>query len=68
MEIITIKNKLINTNKVISLDYAYSDKVQKHYLIILLDVISTDNKIYIEVKDQSDYNLIIIDVKNQLNK
>jgi hypothetical protein len=66
---IKIKNKYLNSNKVISLEYATSDKNNKNYLIINVDTINLENcKIFIEVTGEPEFIQIVEQVKNQINK
>jgi len=66
---IKIKNKFLNLNKVLSLEYATSEKNGKNYLIINVDSVNVENaKIFIEVTNQDEFNQIINEVKNQINK
>lgn len=65
---IKIKNKHLNSNKVISLEYAVSEKNNKHYCIINIDSVNIESaKIFIEVRNEDEFNQIINEVKNQLN-
>ena len=64
---IEIKNEFVNKLKLISLSYATSQKNNKNYLIIELDVIDrNNNKKFIEVLNEEEYKKIIETVKNQL--
>ena len=66
---IKIKNKYLNSNKVISLEFATSDKNNKNYLIINVDTINLENcKIFIEVTGEPEFTQIVEQVKNQMNK
>lgn len=66
---IKIKNKYLNSNKVISLEFATSDKNNKNYIIVNLDTINMENcKIFIEVTGEQEFNQIVEQVKNQINK
>jgi hypothetical protein len=66
---IKIKNKFLNPNKVLSLEYATSEKNNKNYCIINIDSINIENaKIFMEVTNQDEFNQIINEVKNQINK
>jgi hypothetical protein len=61
---IQIKNQWINGNK-ISLSYAESEKNNKNYLIVLLDT-KENNKIFIEVQNESEFTAVLQQVKNQM--
>ena len=62
-----IKNEFLNKLKLISLSYATSQKNNKNYLIIELDVMDrANNKKFIEVANEEEYKEIINNVKNQL--
>lgn len=63
---IQVKNQWINGNKIVSLSYAESEKNNKNYLILLLDT-KENNKIFIEVQNESEFMAIMQQVKNQLN-
>ena len=63
---IQIKNQWINGNKVVSLQYAESEKNNKNYLIVLLDVSVKENKLFIEVQNESEFTAIVQQVKNQM--
>jgi len=66
---IKIKNKYLNSNKVISLEFATSDKNNKNYIIVNLDTINLENcKIFIEVTNEQEFNQIVEQVKNQISK
>lgn len=66
---IKIKNKYLNLNKVLSLEYATSEKNGKNYCIINIDSVNIENaKIFMEVTNQDEFNAIINEVKNQINK
>ena len=66
---IKIKNKYLNSNKVISLEYAVSDKNNKHYIIVNVDTINLENcKMFIEVTGEPEFIQIVEQVKNQLSK
>ena len=66
---IKIKNNYLNSNKVISLEYAVSDKNNKNYIIINVDTINLENcKIFIEVTGEPEFTQIVEQVKNQINK
>lgn len=66
---IKIKNKYLNSNKVISLEFATSDKNNKNYIIINVDTINLENcKIFIEVTNEQEFNQIVEQVKNQISK
>ena len=66
---IKIKNKYLNSNKVISLEFATSDKNNKNYIIINVDTINLENcKIFIEVTGEPEFIQIVEQVKNQMNK
>lgn len=64
---IQIKNQWINGNKIVSLSFAESEKNNKCYLIVLLDVSNKENnKIFIEVQNENEYNAVLQQVKNQM--
>ena len=63
---IQVKNQWINDNKIVSLSYAESEKNNKNYLIVLLDT-KENNKIFIEVQNESEFMAIMQQIKNQLN-
>jgi hypothetical protein len=63
---IQVKNQWVNGNKIVSLSYAESEKNNKNYLILLLDT-KENNKIFIEVQNESEFMAIMQQVKNQLN-
>ncbi len=64
---IQIKNQWINGNKIVSISYAESEKNNKNYLIVLLDVSQKENnKIFIEVQNDSEFTAVLQQVKNQL--
>jgi hypothetical protein len=64
---IQIKNQWINGNKIVSISYAESEKNNKNYLIVLLDVLQKENnKIFIEVQNDSEFTAVLQQVKNQL--
>lgn len=66
---IKIKNKYLNLNKILSLEYATSEKNNKNYCIISIDSVNVENaKIFMEVTDQDEFNAIINEVKNQINR
>lgn len=66
---IKIKNKYLNLNKVLSLEYAVSEKNNKNYCIISIDSINIENaKIFMEVTNQDEFNEIINQVKNQITR
>jgi hypothetical protein len=66
---IKIKNKYLNSNKVISLEFATSDKNNKNYIIINVDTVNLENcKIFIEVTGEQEFKEIVEQVKNQINK
>ena len=66
---IKIKNQYLNSNKVISLEYAVSNKNNKNYIIVNLDTINIENcKIFIEVTGEQEFNQIVEQVKTQINK
>jgi len=66
---IKIKNKYLNSNKVISLEFATSDKNNKNYIIINVDTINLENcKIFIEVTGEQEFKEIVEQIKNQINK
>lgn len=62
---IKIKNKSFNLSKVISIDYATSETSKKNWLIVILDA-EKENKVFIEIQDETEYNNIILDVTNQI--
>lgn len=61
---IKIKNKLFNYDLVISLDYATNDE-GKAWLLVILKT-DKDNKVWIPVLDEKEYQSIILDVINQV--
>lgn len=64
---IQIKNQWINGNKIVSLSYAESEKNNKNYLIVLLDVSSKENnKIFIEVQNENEFTAVLQQIKNQM--
>lgn len=63
---IQVKNQWINGNKIVSLQFAQSEKNNKNYMIIVLDVISKENKIFIEVQTESEFTAILQQIKNQM--
>jgi len=63
---IQVKNQWINGNKIVSLQYAQSEKNNKNYMIIVLDVISKENKIFIEVQTENEFTAILQQIKNQM--
>ena len=63
---IQVKNQWINSNKIVSLQFAQSEKNNKNYMIIVLDVISKENKIFIEVQTESEFTAILQQIKNQM--
>lgn len=64
---IKIKNKYLNSNKVISLEFATSDKNGKNYLIINLDTVNLENcKMFIEVTGEPEFLQIVEQVKQQM--
>ena len=64
---IQIKNQWINGNKIVSISYAESEKNNKNYLIVLLDVSQKENnKIFIEVQNESEFTAVLQQVKNQM--
>jgi hypothetical protein len=64
---IQVKNQWINGNKIVSLSFAESEKNNKNYLIILLDVsVKENNKIFIEVQNENEFMAIMQQVKNQM--
>jgi len=63
---IKIKNKMFNYSKVLSLDYAHqSDVSKKCWLIVTLDA-EKESKIFVQIKDETEYHNIILDVVNQI--
>jgi len=66
---IKIKNKYLNLNKILSLEYATSEKNNKNYCIINIDSVNIENaKIFMEVTNQDEFNQIINEVKNQIKQ
>jgi hypothetical protein len=63
---IQVKSQWINGNKIVSLQFAQSEKNNKNYMIIVLDVISKENKIFIEVQTESEFTAILQQIKNQM--
>lgn len=64
---IQIKNQWINGNKIVSLSFAESEKNNKCYLIVLLDVSSKENnKIFIEVQNENEFTAVLQQIKNQM--
>ena len=64
---IQIKNQWINGNKIVSISYAESEKNNKNYLIVLLDVSQKENnKIFIEVQNDSEFTAVLQQIKNQM--
>jgi hypothetical protein len=51
--------------KNVSLSYAESEKNNKNYLIVLLDT-KENNKIFIEVQNESEFTAVLQQVKNQM--
>lgn len=65
---IEIQGKLINTNKVVSIEYKHSDKNQKHYVILLLDVLNEkQNKMFFEVENEQAGKALLAGVKTFFN-
>jgi hypothetical protein len=62
---IKIKNKVFNYSKVVSLDYAKNQTSKKNFLLVNLTT-DKDNKVFIEVQDETEYHNIILDVVNQI--
>jgi hypothetical protein len=51
---------------VLSLDYAHqSDVSKKCWLIVTLDA-EKESKIFVQIKDETEYHNIILDVVNQI--
>ena len=64
---IQVKNQWINTNKIISISFAESEKNNKCYLIVLIDILTKENnKIFIEVANENEFTAILQQVKNQM--
>jgi len=63
---IQVKNQWLNGNKIVSVQFAQSEKNNKNYMIIVLDVISKENKIFIEVQTESEFTAILQQIKNQM--
>lgn len=63
---IKIKNKYLNINKVISLEFATSEKNNKFYVIVFIDTPMEINKIFIEITGEDEFNFIIDEVKKQM--
>ena len=62
---IKIKNKMFNYSKVVSLEYAQNRESKKSWLIINLTT-EKDNTVFIEVKDETEYHNMILDIVNQI--
>jgi len=62
---IKLKNKVFNYSKVVSLDYAHNPLTKKNWLIVNLTT-DKDNKVFIEVQDETEYNNLILDVVGQI--
>ena len=62
---IKIKNKMFNYSKVVSLDFAQNEASKKNWLIVNLTT-EKDNKVFIEVKDETEYHNMILDIVNQI--
>ena len=64
---IKVKNKWINSDKIISLDYATKtvETGTKHWMVIVMDVIN-EPKIFFEIQSESEFQNIVNDVINQL--
>ena len=62
---IKIKNKMFNYSKVVSIDYGQTKESKKNWLIVNLST-EKDNKVFIEVKDETEYHNIVLDVVNQI--
>lgn len=62
---IKIKNKMFNYSKVVSLDFAQNEASKKNWLIVNLTC-EKDNKVFIEVKDETEYHNIIVEISNQI--
>ena len=66
---IQIKNQYVNDNKIITLQFATSEKTNKCWLVVNLDTQTKEtNKLFIEVSNENEYLSIIEQVKKQLNK
>ena len=66
--LIKIKNQFFNSDKVLKLNYAVSEKNQKNYLIVELDTTKPQSKEFIEVTDSLEFDAIIQSVSNQLSR
>jgi hypothetical protein len=64
-QMIKIKNKMFNYSKVVSLDFAQNEASKKNWLIVNLTT-EKDNKVFIEVKDETEYHNMILDIVNQI--
>ena len=66
---IQIKNQYVNDDKIITLQFATSEKTNKCWLVVNLDTqIKETNKLFIEIAGESEYLSIVEQIKKQLNK
>ena len=66
-QLIKIKNKNVNSDKIVSIDHAISQESNKQWLVVNLDVHSNEiNKIFFEVTNEQEYMAIIQNIKEQL--
>jgi hypothetical protein len=49
----------------VSLDFAQNEASKKNWLIVNLTT-EKDNKVFIEVKDETEYHNMILDIVNQI--
>ena len=66
-QLIQIKNKNINSDKIISIDHAINAETNKQWLVVNLDVHSSDiTKIFFEITNEHEYTEIVEQIKEQL--
>ena len=64
---IQVKNQYVNYNKVITVQYATSEKTNKHWLLITLDTsLKETNKLFIEISGEAEYLAIVEQIKKQV--
>lgn len=65
--LIQIKRKNVNADKIVTVDYVTNSEQTKQWLVVNLDVTNAEiNKLFIEVQNEQEYLAIIEQIKQQL--
>ena len=65
--LIQIKRKNVNADKIVTIDYVTNSEQTKQWLVVNLDVTNAEiNKLFIEVQNEQEYLAIIEQIKQQL--